>query len=97
MATAEVQNQPSEAPGLPDYLLDPNAVLQDSSANWRYGRAPDYSNTRKVYNESTFFNAPWKVAVVRVFCSPRSIPHFRLTIPHPQSLLTFPLSQNQKP
>jgi hypothetical protein len=55
MATVDVQSQPAEAPGLPDYLLDPNAVLKDSSVNWRYGRAPDYSNTRKVYNESTFF------------------------------------------
>jgi len=51
---AEVQNPPAEAPpALPDYLLDPNAVLKDT-ANWRYGKAPDYSNTRKVYNESKF-------------------------------------------
>jgi hypothetical protein len=48
MASTKVES----APGLPDYLLDPNAVLKDESAKWRYGQAPDYSNTRKVYNES---------------------------------------------
>lgn len=40
-----------EAAGTPDYLLDPNAVLGDDNAKWRYGRAPDYSKTRKVYEE----------------------------------------------
>lgn len=54
MATAEVKGPPADSPGLPDYLLDPNAVLKDSTANWRYGRAPDYSNTRKVYAQSRF-------------------------------------------
>jgi len=49
MAVAEVQSPPVETPGLPDYLLDPNATLKDDSAKWRYGRAPDYTNTRKVY------------------------------------------------
>lgn len=49
MATAEVEVPP---PALPDYLLDPNAVLKDYSAKWRYGQAPDYSNTRKVYDQS---------------------------------------------
>jgi hypothetical protein len=52
MAAADVQAPPTEAPGLPDYLLNPNAVLGDESAKWRYGKAPDYSNTRKVYEES---------------------------------------------
>ncbi|KAL8829698.1 MAG: hypothetical protein Q9170_006061 [Blastenia crenularia] len=33
---------------LPDFLTDPNAVLKDS-AEWRYGKAPDYSNTRSVW------------------------------------------------
>lgn len=52
MAAADVQSPPPETPGLPDYLLNPNAVLGDESADWRYGKAPDYSNTRKVYEES---------------------------------------------
>ncbi|TPX25289.1 hypothetical protein DIZ76_010740 [Coccidioides immitis] len=38
------------APALPDYVLDPDAVLKDE-VSWRYGRAPDYSKTRKVYEE----------------------------------------------
>ncbi|CZR54155.1 uncharacterized protein PAC_04038 [Phialocephala subalpina] len=49
MAAANVQAPPTEIPGLPDYLLDPNATLKDDSARWRYGKAPDYSTTRKVY------------------------------------------------
>jgi len=51
MAAVETQN-PEPAPGLPDYVLDPNAVLKDNEAKWRYGRAPDYSKTRQVYSES---------------------------------------------
>lgn len=53
MAAADVQQPPAEpAPGVPDYLASPNAVLGDSEAKWRYGRAPDYSKTRKVYQET---------------------------------------------
>lgn len=44
MATA------TETPGLPDYVTDENAVLKDE-ANWRYGRAPDYSKTRAVWKD----------------------------------------------
>lgn len=54
MATVEVKASSEEAPALPDYLLDPNATLSDNSAKWRYGKAPDYSKTRKVYGESEF-------------------------------------------
>lgn len=50
MSTAEVETAPP-APALPDYLLNPNAVLQDPS-KWRYGRAPDYSNTRTAFEDS---------------------------------------------
>lgn len=49
MSTADVES----SPGLPDYLLSPNAVLSDI-AQWRYGKAPDYSNTRRVFAESEF-------------------------------------------
>jgi hypothetical protein len=54
MATVDVQPPPAEAPAVPDYLLDPNATLKDASAEWRHGKAPDYSNTRKVYEQSMF-------------------------------------------
>jgi len=57
MANTEVEAPPV---GLPDYLLDPNAVLKDISANWRYGKIPDYSETRKIYGQSTcFFSFHW--------------------------------------
>ncbi len=39
-------------PTLPDYVLDPNAVLKDSEATWRDKRVPDYTKTRAFYRES---------------------------------------------
>jgi hypothetical protein len=53
MAATAVEPATVEVPGLPDYVLDPNATLKDATATWRHGRAPDYSQTRKVYEEST--------------------------------------------
>lgn len=55
MALAEVQQMPAQEPAppaLPDYLTDPDAVLKDAEVRWRYGRAPDYSKTRKVFSET---------------------------------------------
>lgn len=43
----------SPAPALPDVVLSPDAVIGDSTAAWRHGRAPDYSKTRKFWAEST--------------------------------------------
>ncbi|KAI1738242.1 hypothetical protein F4680DRAFT_450322 [Xylaria scruposa] len=37
---------------LPDYMTDPNAVLKDVDAKWRYNQPPDYSKTRKYYSET---------------------------------------------
>jgi hypothetical protein len=42
-----------DADALPDYVLDPNAVLNDKDAAWRHGAPPDYSKTRAFYEEST--------------------------------------------
>ncbi|KAF8214914.1 hypothetical protein K438DRAFT_765679 [Mycena galopus ATCC 62051] len=39
------------APALPDYVLDPNAVLKDR-ANWRHKNAPDYTKTRADYERT---------------------------------------------
>ncbi|KAK7981886.1 hypothetical protein PG988_004124 [Apiospora saccharicola] len=36
---------------LPDYMTDPNAVLRDFDAEWRHGQPPDYSKTRKVFEQ----------------------------------------------
>jgi hypothetical protein len=54
MAAADVQMPPAQeaAPALPDYLTNPDATLGDKDAKWRYGRAPDYSKTRKMFAES---------------------------------------------
>lgn len=37
---------------IPDYLASPNAVFGDEGVQWRYGRPPDYTKTRKVWEES---------------------------------------------
>ncbi|KAI8934816.1 hypothetical protein NX059_008497 [Plenodomus lindquistii] len=64
MAAADVQNPPVQepvqepAPALPDYLTDPDAVLKDTHSKWRYGRAPDYSKTRKVFAETKQMTHP---------------------------------------
>ena len=85
MAAVDVQAPPAEAaPAIPDYLASPNAVLGDKDVKWRYGRAPDYSKTRKVWEESEFL----------VFCHPFSIgsalhvhlQHVRCTVHWPGSL-----------
>lgn len=51
MASADVQQPAEAAPAVPDYLASPNAVFADEGVKWRYGRAPDYSKTRKVWEE----------------------------------------------
>ncbi|KAH7075955.1 hypothetical protein BKA63DRAFT_413552 [Paraphoma chrysanthemicola] len=58
MAAADVQQPPVQepAPALPDYLTNPDAVLGDKDAKWRYGRAPDYSKTRKMFSETKNMN-----------------------------------------
>lgn len=43
----------ADTQGLPDYVLDPNAVLGDINAAWRYGRPPSYKKTREYYEQST--------------------------------------------
>ncbi|KAL9109510.1 MAG: hypothetical protein Q9227_005845 [Pyrenula ochraceoflavens] len=55
--SVETQSMPQEAaPAVPDYLSSPNAVLGDSIDSWRYGKAPDYTNTRKVFEQSKKMN-----------------------------------------
>ncbi|KAK0645803.1 hypothetical protein B0T16DRAFT_146940 [Cercophora newfieldiana] len=38
--------------GLPDYVLDANAVTKDEGVNWRHGQPPDYTKTRLVWSET---------------------------------------------
>src|SRR5436190_19454146 len=42
----------SEATAIPDYMLDPNAVLHDQNITWRNKRAPDYSKVNAAFEES---------------------------------------------
>ena len=34
---------------LPDYLLNMNAVLNDTNCQWLKGKAPDYSKVNQLY------------------------------------------------
>jgi len=69
--------------GLPDYVLDEDAVLKDTDVNWRHGRAPDYSKTRKVWAESKQHQHPYPPP-----------PHWPL--PN-TTILTPPLQQSAPP
>lgn len=54
MATEEpaiVSQEPQATPKIPDYLASPNSVFGDEGVAWRYGRAPDYTKTRKEWVE----------------------------------------------
>lgn len=50
-SNAQEQPEVTETPQVPDYLASPNAVFSDEGVQWRYGRAPDYTKTRKVWAE----------------------------------------------
>ncbi|KAL4966081.1 uncharacterized protein BDV14DRAFT_199213 [Aspergillus stella-maris] len=42
----------TESQNLPDYVLNPNAVLHDTNAAWRYGSPPNYTKTRDYYERT---------------------------------------------
>jgi hypothetical protein len=50
MSTVD-EHSPESAASVPDYLANPDAVL-GGEARWWYGRAPDYSKTRVVFEQS---------------------------------------------
>ncbi|KAJ8061604.1 hypothetical protein OCU04_009410 [Sclerotinia nivalis] len=53
MNSAHTEAAPADTTAaLPDYLLDPNAVMKDLDAKWRYNQPPDYTNTRKVWAQT---------------------------------------------
>jgi hypothetical protein len=56
MAETKDSTTTAEQPSLPDFYTNPDAVLGDVSATWRYGKPPDYSTTRKVFAESEFMS-----------------------------------------
>lgn len=38
---------------LPDFMTDPNAVLNDTEFEWRYGRVPSYTKVNEAYEQGT--------------------------------------------
>ena len=52
---ADTKN-PAETTAIPDYMLDPNAVLHDKNVAWRNKRAPDYSKVNATFEETRTTN-----------------------------------------
>jgi hypothetical protein len=48
--------RPAEATAIPDYMLDPNAVLHDQNITWRYKQAPDYNKVNATFEETRTTN-----------------------------------------
>lgn len=40
---------------LPDFMTNPNAVLEDKDHEWRYNRIPDYTKVNATYEEGLLF------------------------------------------
>ena len=51
-------DEPEPQSTSPDYLTSPDAVFNDEGVQWRYGKAPDYSKTRKFWEESKSYHRP---------------------------------------
>jgi hypothetical protein len=75
----------AEAVAIPDYMTDPDAVLKDMEAEWRYGKPPDYSKTRSFYANSEYTAFPrrllasdisssWHKSAKRMNHAPGSLP-----------------------
>ena len=47
----EGKSAAAPATSLPDFYTDPNAVIGDEAAVWRFGKRPDYAKTRLFYAE----------------------------------------------
>lgn len=39
---------------LPDFMTNPNAVLEDKDHEWRYNRIPDYTKVNATYEEGLY-------------------------------------------
>ncbi len=49
------QNSPhSLKMSLPDFMTDPNAVLNDKDHDWRYNRIPDYNKVNAIFEEGKY-------------------------------------------
>jgi len=43
-----------DGPAIPNYMLDPNAVLRDENITWRFGKVPDYTAANENYEKGGF-------------------------------------------
>lgn len=65
-ATSEVHDDKDTAPELPDYATNYDAVLGDE-VQWRYGKPPDYSQTRKFWADSEYTSRPFPAIIVHTW------------------------------
>jgi len=40
-----------DGPAIPNYMLEPNAVLRDENITWRFGKVPDYTAANENYQK----------------------------------------------
>lgn len=52
------------AADLPDFMTDPNAVLNDKDHEWRYNRVPDYKKVNAAYDEGKVYQYSYPIIVV---------------------------------
>ena len=43
-----------DGPAIPNYMLDPNAVLRDENITWRFDKVPDYTAANENYEKGGF-------------------------------------------
>ena len=43
------------AADLPDFMTNPNAVLNDTEHEWRYKRVPDYKKVNEAYEQGNIW------------------------------------------
>jgi hypothetical protein len=71
----QLRTMSDNTPALPDYALDPNAVLKDLSAKWRHGKVPDYARTRADYERSDCPSLPENKRYILIPCPAKKMTH----------------------
>lgn len=57
------------AADLPDFMTNPNAVLNDKDHEWRYNRIPDYNKVNAAYELGKYQSCKSTLANINIICS----------------------------
>ena len=57
------------AADLPDFMTNPNAVLNDKDHEWRYNRIPDYNKVNAAYELGKYQPCKSTLANINIICS----------------------------